>query len=464
VHWSWEDENFGEKKTELVETKTTTLQQFTMHFSERFKLYFYNTSWLLFERVFIQAITIIVGIIVTRYQGPMRFGLLSYASSYIGLFGAIASLGLDSIVVQMLVRKPEDRETILGTSFLLKLLGSIVAVLVIGTVLYYSDEDVESKLLISIVSTSYIFQSLTVVEFHFTAVVASKYYVYARTAQTIVSSIIRIMFVLLRASLVWFAWLLVFDACFLGITGLLMYRQKGNSLRHWNFKTATATNLLRQSWPLMLSTIAVGIYMKIDQVMVKKMLDASAVGYYAAAVRLSEGWYFIPAIITSSLFPAIIKAKSLGAEYYRSSMLSLYNVITWLFLLLSIPIAIFSNQIVVLLLGTSFAAAGPVLQIHIWSAYFVFIGVASSRWLLVENLQIIDLLQTIVGAIVNVGLNIWFIPWFGIKGAAVSTLIAYFFGSQFLLFFFKKGRGNLLLIVKALRPRPQMIRKLIEQK
>ena len=49
--------------------------------------------------------------------------------------------------------------------------------------------------------------------------------------------------------------------------------------------------------------------MKIDQVMIKEMLGAEAVGQYAAAVRLSEVWYFIPIIIASSLFPAIVILK-----------------------------------------------------------------------------------------------------------------------------------------------------------
>ena len=54
----------------------------------------------------------------------------------------------------------------------------------------------------------------------------------------------------------------------------------------------------------------IAIYMKIDQVMIKQMLGADQVGLYAAAVRLSEVWYFIPIVITASVFPAIIPATT----------------------------------------------------------------------------------------------------------------------------------------------------------
>src|SRR3970282_2232562 len=100
-----------------------------MAISHRFKKYFFNTSWLLVERVARTVIQVVVGIIVTRYQGPERFGLLSYAASYIGIFAAITSLGMDSIVVQMLVQSSEKRTSILSTSLILRLLSGCFAMI-----------------------------------------------------------------------------------------------------------------------------------------------------------------------------------------------------------------------------------------------------------------------------------------------------------------------------------------------
>jgi O-antigen/teichoic acid export membrane protein len=58
--------------------------------------------------------------------------------------------------------------------------------------------------------------------------------------------------------------------------------------------------------------------MKIDQVMLKSMVDANAVGNYSVAVTVSELWYFIPLTIASSVFPSIIQSKINSLEkYYR---------------------------------------------------------------------------------------------------------------------------------------------------
>lgn len=55
-----------------------------------------------------------VGVWVARYLGPDRFGLLSYAQSFVGLFSVIATLGLDGIVVRELVKDESRRDELLG--------------------------------------------------------------------------------------------------------------------------------------------------------------------------------------------------------------------------------------------------------------------------------------------------------------------------------------------------------------
>jgi len=89
-------------------------------------------------------------------------------------------------------------------------------------------------------------------------------------------------------------------------------------LKRWKFDFKVAKSLLKDSWPLVFSGIVIMIYMRIDQVMIKNMLGNWAVGQYAAAVRLSEVWYFIPIVVCNSLFPAIVKAKKNKPFYVLS--------------------------------------------------------------------------------------------------------------------------------------------------
>ena len=70
--------------------------------SQGFRKYFANTSWLLGERVLRMAISLFVGIYVARYLGPERYGLLSYALSFVWLFSSLASFGLDAITKKLI--------------------------------------------------------------------------------------------------------------------------------------------------------------------------------------------------------------------------------------------------------------------------------------------------------------------------------------------------------------------------
>jgi len=96
----------------------------------------------------------------------------------------------------------------------------------------------------------------------------------------------------------------------------------------------------------------------------------------------------------------------------------------WGGILIAIPMSYVSGWIINLLYGVQFSEAAGVLMIHIWSAVFVFLGVASSNWFIAENLQKYSFYRTLAGAVINIILNLMFIPKYGIYGAAIATLIA----------------------------------------
>jgi O-antigen/teichoic acid export membrane protein len=99
-------------------------------------------------------------------------------------------------------------------------------------------------------------------------------------------------------------------------------------------------------------------------------------------------------------------------------------MMVWLAIGIAIPIAIFSKSIIFLLYGEAYAIASPVLTIHIWTSVFVFLGLASDRYLLAEGLIKLTLYRSCLGVIVNIVLNVILISNYGIIGAAISTLVS----------------------------------------
>lgn len=420
--------------------------------NQGFMKYFKNTSWLFGEKILRMIVGLFVGIWVARYLGPEQFGLFSYAQSFVGLFSAIATLGLDGIVVRELVKDETRKNELIGAAFWLKLIGAFAVLVILALAVNFTSNDQYTNILVFIIASATIFQSFNVIDIYFQSKVMSKYVVYANIISLLVSSMLKIVLILNDAPLIAFAWTVLFDSFVLACGFIYFFLKTNNkytntpiTISNLTFKKSTAVALLKDSWPLILSGIVISIYMKIDQVMIKEMLDSEAVGQYSAAVRLSEAWYFIPTVIASSLFPAIINAKKVSEELYYARLQKLYNLMVWIGIAIALPMTFLSDWVVNLLYGQQYNEAGSVLMIHIWSGIFIFLGVASAKWFINENLQHLALIRTLTGATLNVILNYYLIPIYGVVGSAWATLISYMF-ANFLSYSFNKNLYSLFIM------------------
>lgn len=426
--------------------------------NREFKLYAKNTIWMFLEQILRMIAGLFVGIWVARYLGPSQFGIFSYALAFTAIFSGIAKLGLDGIVIRELVKYPEKKDIYLGTAFWLKVIGGIITfgVMIIATKL--TSNDLITNVYILIIASGIIFQSFEVIDFYFQSKVLSKFVSICKMIQLLLSSILKIYLVLSGAGLLWFVLVSLFDQISLAISLWLAYRSQKIGSFFRSFDLITGVGLLKDSWPLILSSLMVMIYMRVDQVMIKEMLGEREVGLYSAALKLSEVWYFVPMIITSSLFPAILSAKKQSQDLYYMRLQQLYDMLTLMSISIAVSMTFLSDWIVSLLYGAQFDRAGSVLMIHIWSGVFVFLGVARSCWVLSENLQMYSFIYLLVGLVVNIICNFMFIPIYGINGAALATLLAQCFGTLVAPFFLKKMRISFYMMINSLNLFSSIIR------
>lgn len=401
-----------------------------------------NTGWLFADKLMRMGVGLLVSVWVARYLGPAQFGMLSYATAFVALFGALATLGLDGIVVRELVRNPDDSQEILGTAFALRLAGGLLALLMAVAVASWLRHGEQTlRWLVAIIAAGAVFQAFDVIDFWFQANVLSKHTVMAKNAAFSVASLARVGLILSHAPLILFAGVSLLEVV-LGAAGLIIvYRRNGGFPGEWRSNAARCRRLLGDSWPLILSGFSVAIYMKIDQVMLGEMAGDRVVGIYSSAIRISEIWYFLPMIIVSSVFPAVIQAKERDEGLYVRRMQRLFRLMTAISLAIAVPMTFLSEWVVVTLFGQGFAAAAPVLAIHIWAALFVFLGVAQGPWDLAENLTRLALFRISSGAFINVVLNVFLIPAYGAVGAAVATVVSQAFAAVFLNVVHVKTRG-----------------------
>ena len=410
-----------------------------------------NTGWLSFERFFRLGLGLAVSILVARHLGPEQFGILSYALSIIAFLGTFVYLGLSGLVVRDIVRLPDEKETLLGTTFSMKFMGSALAFLaVIGLALFAHKAGNKESLVLLIIGLSLFARPFETIDFWFQSQVQSKYSVIAKSAAFLWGSLLKILFVFLGASVVAIAIAsslqIILAAAFL----IIIYHHKGLSIFQWKTHLSKAKELLKQSWIIILSGFLALINLKVDQVMLRWIAGAAEVGIYSVAVTFSEVWYFIPTIIAMSAFPRLIELRKTKPSAYDQKLQQLFDVLFSLAFLVALAITFIAEPLIPLLYSEAYARSSSILVIHVWAGTFMFMRALFSKWVLIEDALYFSLISHGFGAVVNVLLNLILIPRFSGQGAALATLFSYAVSSYFFLFLHSKTRPLAFKMSKSL--------------
>jgi polysaccharide transporter, PST family len=418
-----------------------------------------NTGWMLFDKIFRQGTVFCLNIWITRYLGPEKFGLLSYATAFVSLFMAVANLGLFGIVTRDLVKYPESRNEIIGTALLLKIVGGLTAVvLAVTTIHFLRPEDTFSLYLVVIVSSGMIFQAFEVFDFWFLSQLQSKNSFWANFPGFLLIILVKIMLVVTGAPLSAFAWATFFEIVLAAMGFLFMYHRTTGELLKLQFSLAWTKRPLKDSFPLIFAGLMMMIYTRIDQVMLGQMTGDGVVGVYSAAAKIAEFWYVLPTMLLQSLYPGIIAAKNINSSTYANYLQRLFDsmaVASWLF---ALPLCLFAGSVITLLYGKAYVGAATVLSVYVMSGIFVMVGHVREYWVTVENCTRFSLYSTSLGALVNIILNLILIPRYGAVGAAYATLFALVAGSYLMNLFSSQTRHIFRMQTSAIMLFPAILR------
>jgi PST family polysaccharide transporter len=409
-----------------------------------------NIGWLFADKILRIGVGVFVSIWVARYLGPEQFGLYNYALAFVAMFSALANLGLDGIVVRNIIRDPSASDELLGTACSLKLIGGISTLLITGIAIYLiRPEDNICNWLVRIIAVGTIFQAFDVIDLWFQAKVKSKYSVCAKNSAFLLLAIAKISLILIRAPLIAFACATLMEVAIGAIGLIFVYKLSGLSITRWRTSIQRGKMLLIDSWPLLFSGVSVLINMQIDKIMLGEISGDRAVGIYSAATRISEIWYFIPIMVGLSVMQTLTKEREIGGKFYQIKLQKVYDIMTVFALWIAFPLSLFSDNIIRLIYGVEFLGAAQILQIHIWSALFVFHVSIRTRSLIIENLERFVAFYAFFTMSVNVLLNLVLIPNYAGAGAAYASLFSWLIAVLLLPLFSKKTSGSVLMFFRS---------------
>lgn len=402
--------------------------------SAGFRKYLNNFSWLFVDRVVRMGLILATTVIVSRYLGVERIGQLNYALAIVSIAMVLTSLGANEIVARDLVRHPERRDEMLGSTFAIKLAGGIALNLGLFIYVLAKGMDTFTVFLIMITASAELLKWSTVIDYYFMSQVRGNVAAKVNIASTLISSAYKLLLVWFEAPLIWFAWGYFAETLTYTLGFVWVYQRNGLLLRAWKPRWRMVRYILDQSWPMLLYGFALQAQLKIDQVMIKDLLSKRLgesfanieLGQYSIAVKMLEAIAFMPLIVQLAVAPAIAKARIVDIDLYHERLTNQYRLMFALFLVTAVPMFFLSEWGIVLLYGEEFREAGVLLALFSFRLIFSYMGVAKGSFITNEGLFKFSLITSVLGAAVNIGLNVWLIPWLGARGAIWASAISFF--------------------------------------
>lgn len=187
---------------------------------------------------------------------------------------------------------------------------------------------------------------------------------------------------------------------------------------------------LRYGFPLVANEIAALLLISIDRVMLKGMLeDYAAVGIYTIGYSLAiQVSVFMSASLWESFMPVANRLyEGDGAAPVRAVKRRVLMPMTYASIGIAVAIACTGSDVLRAVSGPDKAASGPVFA-WIGTMYALYPLVDISTYgLLLHKRSMTVLKLTFTAATINIGLNLFFIPAFGIMGAVYATALSYGF-------------------------------------
>ncbi len=183
-------------------------------------------------------------------------------------------------------------------------------------------------------------------------------------------------------------------------------------------------SFLRQSAPLAFNTLCILLCVRADQVILRSLKGAEALGQYVAAVRFFDAFAIIPAVLLLSGFPLMSRYdRDSPARYLETARWS-YKILATFVLPVALATTVLADAIVVLLYGEPYAPAAGPLAILMWSLFFSFTSMVTFDAVTAAGRQRVFFGISLFTTAANLALNFLLIPPYGARGAAVAVLIS----------------------------------------
>jgi len=357
--------------------------------------------------------------VLARTLGPSGYGVIAFGLALFVYIGLTNDLGL-TILGAREHGTAEDlartRAALLGARLLL----TAGVVVLVALVLILFPMSSEARLVGAILTLGYVSSSLNLrwsmqADERFGSIAV------ADVIGSCVQLLVAVLFVNSPADIGWAAVAAVAQP----ITSSAVFAVQAGLARNVSVRVSRQSlHLVRRAAPLGVALLATALYYSADSVLLGIFRGSEDVGYYAAAYRVVLACLAIPVVVHAVLLPVVARLQRTDPANLAETLGGASRGLIWVALPIAVGGALTAKTIITLVFGDAYDPSAPVLALLIWSCLTVSSNVPFAVLMLARNQDRAYMSVTVLGAGVNVILNLVAIPAFGIIGAAVTTLVS----------------------------------------
>lgn len=400
-----------------------------------------NLFWQILDKVILLVLQFFVGIKIANYFGKEVYGVYSYALSLVIFSEIIYELFNKRIIILYFLKRKNIK--ILKIASYFKTILSVVFLITIIISKHFF-EDINLYLILILLSFSIVFKNMTFFyEVYYEATLNSKPFVLIINSVKIVSYISQYITIIFSKDIMFIPLIMtienVFKVIFLKIF-FYVYHNKKIKIKKikYRYLRIFIISVIKKSFYFWIGYIYFLVFTQIDKIMIGNMMDKSEVGIYSIAVQLTNVLAIIILPIQNTLYPVLLREKNKEVyikkwQYFNTLITYFYLIIT----LLSFPVLKYSFSFV---FSKEYSEAIYIYYLLSISVFLKANACLRMSYITLFNLGNLIVKLSITGIILNISLNYFFIKNFGIRGAAVATVITQFLTGNILYSLFKNGK------------------------
>ncbi len=360
---------------------------------------------------------------IARELGASVFGQFSFALAFTSFFNIFVDFGLSQLAVRD-IAQDKTKTSRYGTNILaLQLLISGVLTLLLVGILVILPLNYTTKLITFFFGLGVIPLALNM-QYILQAHERMEFMAIGRVVGQIGYALLGFGVIYFTRDVIWLP-LAQFTSALIW-AAIVYYFIKRYIKFSWEaIKWSQITHLMRLSAPFLISAISIQIYYNIDSVILQFSKGDQAVGLYNSGYKIVLLILLLAGFITSAFFPLLSATWQSRQEVFQRTIHYAGRVMGLVAFPTSIGGIVLAEPLLLFLYKRPIYTEATIsFQILLLLPLVIFISMILGHSLIAAGLQKQSTIGIVIGAIVNLLLNMVLIPSYGINGAAIATFAA----------------------------------------